>query len=201
VRLFVAVEIEPRVIEALAACGDELRRRAAAVRRARITWVPADRLHVTVRFIGEVDDARTQAIASALAPVLSAAPFELTVQRVGTFPEHGPPRVLWAGTGGGADALVAVEADVSTRLDGCGVPREPRPYHPHITLARVREPGGLRTATWLTGWTDRHFGVSPVNAITLFESRPSPQGHVYVALQRTPLIPAGPPSAGPALRT
>lgn len=187
-RLFVAVEIAPQVIEALAACGDELRRRAARVPRARIAWVAADRLHVTVRFIGEVDEAETRAIATALAPDISLTPFALAIEGVGTFPEHRPPRVLWAGIGDGSDAIAAVEAEVSTRLEGCGVPREARPYRPHVTLARVREPGGLRTATWLADWTDRRFGVSPVNAITLFESRPSPQGHVYVPVQRTALI-------------
>lgn len=186
-RLFVAVEIEPRVVQEVAACGEELRRRSARAARARITWVPADRLHVTVRFIGEMDEARSRAIVEALRPNLPLTPFELTIEGVGTFPEHGAPRVLWAGIVRGAEALGAVEAEVSARLDRCGVPREPRPYHPHVTFARVREASGLRTATWLEGLTGRRFGASPVNAITLFESRPSPQGHVYVALQRTPL--------------
>jgi 2'-5' RNA ligase len=57
-----------------------------------------------------------------------------------------------------------------------------------VTLARVREPGGLKTATWLEGLNDRRFGVSRINAITLFESRPTRQGHVYVALQHTRLL-------------
>jgi 2'-5' RNA ligase len=187
VRLFVAVEIAPAVVGALAACGEELRRRSAQAVRAHITWVPADRLHVTVRFIGGVNEPQARAIAAALEPTVPLPPFDLEIHGVGTFPERGAPRVVWAGVGRGADALGAVEAEVSTRLDQCGVPREPRPYHPHVTLARVREPGGLRTATWLAGLTDRRFGVAPVNAITLFESRPSPQGHLYIPVQRTPL--------------
>ena len=147
----------------------------------------ADRLHVTVPFIGEVDEPRSTVMADALGPGLALAPFELTVEGVGTFPERGAPRVLWAGIGRGADALGAVEEHVSSRLERCGVPREVRPYRPHVTLARVREPGGLRAAAWLEGLTDCRFGPSPVNAITLFERRPSPQGHIYTALQRTPL--------------
>lgn len=186
-RLFVAAEIAAAVVGELAACGEELRRRSTQAPHARITWVPPDRLHVTVRFIGEVDKPRARAIAAALEPMLRVAPFALEIHGVGTFPERGAPRVVWAGIGRGADALGAVEAEVSTRLDQCGVPREPRPYHPHVTLARVREPGGLRTAAWLEGLTDRRFGVAPVNAITLFESRPSPRGHVYVVLRHTSL--------------
>jgi 2'-5' RNA ligase len=185
--LFVAVELEPHVNGAVAACSAELRRRAAKAPRARITWVAAERLHITVRFLGEADAARAAAIRVALGPHLPLAPFDAAIEGVGAFPEHGPPRVLWAGVGGG-DALIAVEAEVSGRLDRCGLPREARPYHPHVTLARVREPGGLRTSAWLEGLHDRHFGLSPVKAITLFESRPSRDGHEYVALQRTRLV-------------
>jgi 2'-5' RNA ligase len=186
--LFVAVEIDPRVTEDIASSEDELRRRSARAPRARITWVPPDRLHVTVRFIGEIDATRATMIAAALAPDLPIAPFDVTLERVGTFPAHGPPRVLWVGVGSGVDGLAAVEKDVSARLDRCGVPRDDRPYRPHVTLARVRAPGGLRTAAWLEGLNDRRFGVSRVNAITLFESRPTRQGHLYVALQQTRLL-------------
>lgn len=179
-RLFVAAEIAEDVVKQLATCGEELRRRSAQAARAHITWVAADRLHVTVRFIGEMDAARARAIEAALEPALSLPPFDLEIQGIGAFPERGAPRLLWAGIGRGAGALGLVEAEVSSRLDRCGVPREARPYHPHVTLARVREPGGLGTATWLEGLSDRCFGVAPVNAITLFESRPSAQGHVHV---------------------
>lgn len=187
-RLFVAVEIEPEVIRTIASCADTLRRRSRRAPRAHITWVLPDRFHVTLRFIGQVDAGRAQAIAAALAPDLPFMPFDLTLQGVNTFPEHGAPRVVWAGVGAGATALTAVEREVSARLDGCGVAREDRSYHPHLTLARIREPGGLRTATWLEGLRDLSFGVSPVKAITLFESRPSPQGHTYVALQHSRLM-------------
>ena len=137
-RLFVAVELEPRVVEAVAACSEELRRRSARAPRARITWVAPDRLHVTVRFIGDVDQTRSTTIADALRPGLALTPFDVAVEGVGTFPPHGAPRVLWAGIGRGAEAIGAGEAEVSARLEACGVPREARPYHPHVTLARVR---------------------------------------------------------------
>ena len=186
-RLFVAVELAPQVAAQVAACGDELRRRSAGVARARITWVPAERLHVTVRFIGEAGAAAAEAVRKALVPDVPVRPFEMDLAGVGTFPERGTPRVVWAGVRRGIKELVAIERDVSARLERCGMAPEARPYHPHVTLGRVREAGGLRPASWLEGLTDRPFGVSPVDAITLFESRPSPRGHVYRALQRTPL--------------
>ena len=109
---------------------------------------------------------------------------------VGAFPERGRPRVLWAGVVTGEQALGRLEQEVSSRMDRCGVAREERPYRPHVTLARVRESGGLRTESLVAGLADRAFGCSPVDAITLFESRPSSAGHVYVPLRRTRLGPA-----------
>jgi 2'-5' RNA ligase len=188
VRLFVAVDIDPAVVQKIAECGDELRRRAAErAPRARLTWVPSERLHVTVRFIGDVDERRADALAAAVKSELAIQPFELVSEGVGVFPPRGAPRVFWARLTTGVGSLTALERDVSARLEACGLPREDRPYHPHVTLARVRDAAGLRSGPLLDGLTGRRFGAWPVNAITLVQSRPSPHGHVYVALQRTPL--------------
>ena len=91
------------------------------------------------------------------------------------------------GIAGGVEPLANVEQEITGRLHECGVPREERPYHPHVTLARIRDAAGLRAGTLLDGMTDRNFGRSHVDAITLFQSRPSPKGPVYMALQRTAL--------------
>ena len=120
-RLFVAVEIDPQVVAKLAQCVDELRQRVQArAPDARVTWVPPDRLHVTVRFIGETDEVQSKRIASALAPAADIEPFELACHGVGAFPERGAPRVLWAGISAGADGLAALEQEVSARLAACG---------------------------------------------------------------------------------
>jgi 2'-5' RNA ligase len=77
-----------------------LRRRVdASAPRARLTWVAPERLHLTVRFIGEVDEARGAGITAALAPALDVPAFDLTAAGVGVFPRHGPPRVVWAPQG------------------------------------------------------------------------------------------------------
>ena len=187
-RLFIAVAIDPAVASALAAVGDELQHRASACApRARIAWIPADRLHVTLRFIGEVEPDGLAAINAVLAPPVSAGPFDVAVGGVGAFPARGVPRVLWAGVADGAERLAGLEVDVTERLARCGVPPEERPFRPHLTLARVREAGGLPRRPLLDGLTDRAFGRTLVDAITLFHSRSSPQGPLYVPLQRTPL--------------
>ena len=190
-RLFVAVELDRRVSRALADCASVLRQRADALApHARIGWVQPENLHVTTRFIGEVSDASGAAIAGALQPELPMKAFDIVVGGVGAFPERGAaPRVLWAGIRAGEKGLAALEAAVNARLGTCGVGPDARPYRPHVTLARVREPAGLRTDALLDGMTEREFGRSRVEAITLFQSRTSPKGAVYTALHRMPLRP------------
>jgi 2'-5' RNA ligase len=188
-RLFVAVELEDTAAAVLGRIGEACRRRAARIApSARVTWVPADRLHLTVRFIGEVDEGRASSLQQALATPMAIAPFALTFTGLGAFPPQGPPRVLWIGIGAGREALLAAEGEVSARLERCGVPREGRPFSPHLTLARVRDAAGL-AARDLFAAHDAPLAIdSGVNAITLFESRLSSSGPTYRARQRTPLI-------------
>jgi RNA 2',3'-cyclic 3'-phosphodiesterase len=187
VRLFVAVEIDERVAEQVMAVSDELRRRIEArAPAARLTWVPRERLHLTLRFIGEVDESRAAQIAGALQPPLEIEPFDMVIDGAGAFPPRGAPRVLWAGIVRGEPELIALERQVTARLLPCGVSPDDRPYRPHLTLARVREASGLRTTGLfqdLPGVT----GASAVRTITLFQSRLSPKGPTYLPLQSTTL--------------
>jgi RNA 2',3'-cyclic 3'-phosphodiesterase len=186
-RLFVAVEMNESVAEAARDTIDDLRARATRLApRARVTWSAPDRIHITVKFIGEADEASTQAIRSVLGPTIDAPVFDLAVEGVGAFPPKGPPRVFWAGLTDGRDGLLEVERVVSERLKSL-VPAEDRPYAPHLTLARVKEPAGLSRAALLEGLTSRQFGRVHVDAITLFESRLSPKGATHVPLQRSAL--------------
>jgi 2'-5' RNA ligase len=187
-RLFVAVEIDPALAGELARVAGELRRRIEArAPRARLTWVAPDRLHFTVRFIGEVAADRASSIAAALGPPLPLAPFDLTMSGLGAFPPKGPPRALWAGISQGIAEMSGLEREVSARLTSCGIDPETRDYSPHLTLARVREAAGLRAREALADAPQGPFGSTRVDAITLFESRLSPKGPTYVPIQRTPL--------------
>jgi 2'-5' RNA ligase len=141
---------------------------------------------VTVRFIGQADETRTQAIRSALGATIDAPVFDVTVEGVGAFPPKGPPRVFWAGLTDGRSGIIALERALSARLDAL-VAAEERQYSPHLTLARVKDPAGLQREALFEGLAARHFGRVHVDAITLFESRLSSKGPTYVPLQRTAL--------------
>lgn len=188
-RLFIAIEVGDTIAQEASRVIDTLRRRTASLAPdARITWVTPERMHLTVRFIGHVDEPRAAAIVDALRESVPIDPFELAIAGTGAFPPKGAPRVLWAGLADGVTELDAVERTVTRRLTSLGIAPEERPYRPHLTLARVKEPARLRAAALLDGF-DRHmFGRVQVAAITLFESRLSSKGPTYVPLSRTPLI-------------
>jgi 2'-5' RNA ligase len=165
----------------------ELRRRAeSSAPRAKVTWVAAARIHLTLRFIGEVDAGTGERIVHALRDEIPMAPFTVEWGGLGAFPPRGAPRVLWVGVAAGAEALVAAEKQVSDRLAALGIAREARPYSPHLTLARVREPAGLKAAT-LFERVDASLGETAVDAITLFQSHLSPKGPTYTALSKSRL--------------
>jgi 2'-5' RNA ligase len=184
-RLFTAIELGEAARAELAEVGAELRRRVdSTTPRARLRWVAPERLHLTVRFIGEADESQASRIIAALRDPLSFPPFSMSFDRFGAFPASGPPRVLWAGVGIGAEAVVQAEAAISDRLAAIGLVREERTYRPHLTLARVRDAVGLRAA-WLFEGLQVAATPTAVDAITLFQSRLSPKGPTYTVVERT----------------
>jgi 2'-5' RNA ligase len=126
-RLFVSVELPDDVKHALA-------RLSGDVPGAR--WLEPDELHLTVRFIGEVDGLVYQDVLAALDEV-RVAPFELTLRGVGHFPPRGEPRVLWAGLER-SEGLRVLHDRVESALVRAGVEAERRKFAPHVTIARLR---------------------------------------------------------------
>jgi 2'-5' RNA ligase len=173
--------------EAAAALIEELRTRVVRLApHARLTWVSRERLHFTVRFIGSVDASTVPAIVDALAAPLPRAPFDAIVQGLGVFPDRRPPRVIWAGLRSGTAEMAALARAVNQRIDRL-VGGDPEELRPHLTLARVKEPHGLRPAALLAGIESTALGVTRVDAVTLFESRQSGGSLHYVPLMKTAL--------------
>ena len=187
VRLFVGCETGAAVAAAATALIGDLQARVARLApHARLAWVPHERMHYTLRFIGAVDAARGPAVRDALAAPLRAAPFDAVVEGVGVFPDRRPPRVVWAGLRSGTREMVAVAREVNARLAPL-VGDDPEELHPHLTLARVKEPHGLRAQALLAGLETVALGVTRVEAVTLFESRQGAGGLQYLPLMKTAL--------------
>jgi 2'-5' RNA ligase len=188
VRLFVAVEIESEIVHTAVTLIGELRAEVARLApRARMTWLTPERLHLTLAFIGQCDEARLPVLRASLQSPFTVAPFTLRICGLGAFPKRGRPRVLWAGVDEGREPLMRLVDEVADRLRTLGVPLDERPQQPHLTLARVREAGGLRASALLAGREQAYLGAMTVGAITLFESRLSPAGPSYTAIARMAL--------------
>jgi 2'-5' RNA ligase len=189
-RLFVAIPLDARCVARATALVRDLRAHTQAIApEARVTWAAADRMHLTLEFIGETDDDRRAAIMDVLQAPVALDPFDIEWAGVGTFPDRGSPRVAWVGVGRGRSALDALQRELSDRLGRTGWRDDGRPFQPHLTLARVRDPDGLRVSSWIAPVAARSLGATRVTHAALFESRLHPGGAEHVVLLRIPLVP------------
>lgn len=186
-RLFVAVELSEAIRAEAARVASEVADRFGPGARRVVTWVSPDKMHLTLRFVGEAEAATAKELARRLAAPFDTAVFTLAVRGVGAFPHSGPPRVIWLGIVEGADALARLHDEVEGRLDGLGLAREDRPFRAHLTLGRVKSPLGGAARQVLASMDDTRIGACQVREVTLFESRLSPRGASYTALARGPL--------------
>src|SRR6185312_5612447 len=102
---------------------------------AKLGWIPAEKLHVTTKFIGEWPEERLEELKRALAVVRRPAPVEIAIRRLGWLPNPRSARVLYAGVEA-SESLTALAAATGRAVAGIGVPAEDRIYRPHVTLAR-----------------------------------------------------------------
>jgi 2'-5' RNA ligase len=186
-RLFVAIAIDSAAATAVELVSRDLSRRLdVVVPRPKITWVKPGLVHLTVRFIGEVPLPQVRTIVDVLAPPLTIPAFELTLGGVGVFPPRGAPRVIWVGVTDGAEAAMAVEREVSARLESAGVAREAREFRPHLTIGRVKDAGGLRSGA--LGQPDATaIARVRVERAILYQSRLSSSGPEHTAIGGSPL--------------
>jgi 2'-5' RNA ligase len=190
VRLFAGVELDESIRLACAEAARELDERLNRARsRLSVRWTPADNLHITLWFFGEVPDARAAEIADRLRVPWRILPFEVRVSGVGLFPSSGPIRIVWLGIADGAEETAAVHRELTARLAPLGLEPERRKYHPHVTIGRARESsGGGTRARALLESGNLHAGSCGVSHITLFQSRLSPRGAQYESFLRVPLM-------------
>ena len=188
-RLFIGVELDEPVRTAAATVMRSLAARLdAAAPDFQARWIPAARLHITVWFLGEVADGPASLLMEQLRAPLPVPAFELELRGCGAFPRGGPPRVLWIGAGAGAEGMTEAFGELARRLATLGYAPEARPYSPHLTIARVKDPGrAVRAIRQILAAEPATCGRMTVSALTLFRSRLSPHGAAYEPLHRVPL--------------
>jgi len=183
-RLFVALDIGDDARVAMAALQQRVTQALGVDRSIKI--VDPAHMHLTLVFLGEIAERDVPAIVDALSSDIAVPPFAAEFEGLGVFPPRGAPRVLWLGVGRGASEIVRLQREVAARLERLGVTLEPRPFHPHLTLARWRtsRPADRRSAL---SAESRAVARMNVDRVTLYQSRLSPAGSAYTALARATL--------------
>ncbi len=168
IRLFVGIEIAPSARRLLSSLG-------ATVPGART--VPEEQIHLTLRFIGEVDTNSFADIRESLEG-LAYKPLRLCISGTGHFPPRGQPRVLWAGVEPAGDIII-LRNRVNNQLRLCGIKPEQRKYHPHVTLARLKNTSPKKVAGFLAA--NAHLQSPPfsVNHVCLYSSILHPRGAIH----------------------
>ena len=183
IRAFIAVELPPAVREAVESVVRELRSGIGD----GVRWVRPEGVHLTLKFLGDIDAGSVPAVSRAMAQcAASAAPFDLFLEGVGVFPNARRPRVIWIGLGGALEPLLALQHSIDRELEGLGFARERRPFTPHLTLGRVRDGvlasqvRGVSEAVAATT-VERRAELS-VREVSLMQSDLRPSGAVYTRL-------------------
>jgi 2'-5' RNA ligase len=181
-RLFAGIDLPTDVRENLAALLGGLRP------CARLSWSPAENLHITTKFIGEWPEPRLDALITALQSLPARQPIGIAFQGLGWFPNARAPKIFWAGVkaDGGLAELARHTDETVARL---GAPPEKRPFSPHLTLARIREQVPLaRLQEAVAALASEDFGGFTASRFHLFLSRTSASGSVYSKLAEFPLV-------------
>ena len=167
-RLFIAVDI-PETIK------KNLESMFFGIPGAR--WVSLDQLHLTVRFIGDVDGVMFLDIKDRLAEI-NISPFDIKMKGLGHFPPRGAPRIIWAGLEK-SETLMFLRKKIDTALLQIGVTPEKRKFSPHITLARLKNTPPQKVARFLSG--NGFFSQEPfqVEDFKLYSSTLTPKGAIH----------------------
>jgi 2'-5' RNA ligase len=174
-RVFIALDIPAEIRARLTEYMERARLLAPEAR-----WARVEGLHVTLKFIGHVDDAVVEKIKAELRSI-KAAPFEVKFSGVGFFPNPNAGRVFWAGVNGGG-SLPKLASTIDAVMEKLGIPRETKPYHPHLTLARTSS----RPLRGLKPLLDEppQFGTMTAREFFLYQSQPQKGGSKYTKLER-----------------
>lgn len=189
-RVFCAIELPATVRKLVLGHISRLRE---AVPDARASWAREANLHLTLKFLGEIAGTSVSDFSEALSRAVAAcAPFSIRLEQTGVFPKHGPPRVLWIGVNDSTGKLGELQARLEDEAAKEGFEKDDRRFHPHLTMARLRQPQHARLLA------DEHKQMEfesveiAVAQLLVIRSELSSEGSRYSIVSRHPL---GPPAS------
>jgi RNA 2',3'-cyclic 3'-phosphodiesterase len=187
-RTFVAIPVPDAVRARAVALQKELSRAAPGM---GVRWVRADQMHLTLKFLGELDPARLEALVAATRSACAGCS-AIRLEAIGTgfFPDERRPRVLWLGLGGEVEALQRLQASIETTVRAFAESQEDRPFSPHLTLARIKSirPGEARAlVAKLKDLRAGSLGAWQASQVEVLSSELRAEGSRYTCLAAIPV--------------
>ncbi len=183
IRAFIAVDIDPKTVKKISAALVQLKPRVPGIR-----WSSLTNFHFTLKFLGNIEETKVDAVANALELELRPFPrFTINAKGLGVFPDIKRPRVLWIGLEG--KELKDLASKVEKAMEPLGFMPEKRELKPHLTVGRWREFAGSSKILGeeLERWKSHEFGESMVAEVIFFQSVLKPESAVYHALKTVAL--------------
>lgn len=180
IRSFIAIDTAEKVKDKIAELSEKLRATDADVR-----WEPREKYHITLKFLGSVEEKSLELLASRLAGhLMNFSPFRLIYHTVGCFPNLHHPRVIWVGAEDEEGTLVRIQEKAEEFSAALGIEKEDRKFHPHVTLGRVKGSKNLKALIAELEQVSFEPQSSVVHEVLLMKSELKPSGSVYSVLQR-----------------
>ncbi len=186
IRTFVAVEIPAAVQNAIASLQNELRNFPV-----RVSWVRPTNIHLTLKFLGDIQEKQVDSISEALVRVgEGTTPFALSVETLGFFPNSRRPRVLWVGISNPDGELRRLAKSVETAVVPFGFKKEKRGFNPHLTFGRVRDPRNIEQIVERMKALEFAPQKVFVEEMIFMKSTLHPRGSIYEPLRRIKFLAA-----------
>lgn len=190
IRAFIAIDLSPEIRQKLEDISSQLRGELPSV---PVRWVPAENVHLTLKFLGNVSVTNLTVLKDILKTEASnGSAFDISIGELGAFPSNRRPRVIWINVQAPSE-LEAVQRGIESETARLGYERETRPFSPHLTIGRVSRNANAGQVRRLGEVLDRYtvgfLGAMRVRTIQLYQSDLSPAGAVYTQLFSAELNP------------
>jgi len=181
-RCFIAIDINETIRAALSDLQQELQKKAD-IKKGDVTWVKPDSIHLTLKFLGEIEDKEVVDVCDIAKDVAGRHNrFELDIESVGCFGGKSA-RVLWVGAAKGSENLLQLQKDLEQQLAEAGWPPETREFTSHLTLCRVKDSkAGIKLAQAADNYKQLKLGTISADSLSVYQSQLTPQGPIYTVL-------------------
>ncbi|MFO7633310.1 MAG: RNA 2',3'-cyclic phosphodiesterase [Caldilinea sp.] len=197
-RAFIAVEMPPPLQRRMEGWQRRLARQLVAQQLDRcVRWTAAGNLHLTLRFLGEIDESQCSLLAQALTSIAAHhAPLSLRIEGLGCFPNMSRPNVIWCGIQGELAALARLQADVERVVHAAGIAADEKAFKPHLTIGRtqrsatgsqLRAVGAVVAELAAVATPPKGDDCAAIQELLLLESELTPSGPIYTPLGVFPL--------------